>query len=181
MDVDLSKLPLDIRRQIPLSLRTYKSVYVFEELPVVIQFIIKDYFEKELNVNYKVSFDIKPEISKYSDFETFDNVSDLIAEYLKNNLLIVPETYPFDPRFGSRLKNQVQTRDVSVRQMFVSTEINNIVKAISMDTGVDVTIESVEIVPISMSGLATELSASILLKINNDQKKKINIDFVGPT
>ena len=46
MDVDLTKLPIAIRRQIPLSLRSYKDVHVFEELPVTIQYIIRDYFEK---------------------------------------------------------------------------------------------------------------------------------------
>ena len=133
-----------------------------------------------MNVSYKVSYDIKPQISKYSDFEIFDNVTDLIAEYLKNSLLILPGAYPFDPYFGSKLKYQVQTRDVNVRQMLASTEINNIAKAISTDTGVDVTIEAIEVIPIS-TGVSTEFSASILLKINNDQKKKLNIDFIGPT
>ncbi len=180
MDVDFSKLPIDIQRQIPLSLRSYKDVHVFEELPVIIQYIIKNYFEKTLNVNYTVSFDIKPDISKYSDFKSFDNLTDVLVEYLKNYLLIVPETYPFDPYFGSKLKYQVQTRDLNLRQTLTSTEINNIVKAISSDTGADVDIEGIEITPISM-GTNTEYSASILLKINNDQKKKITIDFIGPS
>jgi hypothetical protein len=78
------------------------------------------------------------------------------------------------------LKYQVQTRDLNLRQTLTSTEINNIVKAISSDTGADVDIEGIEITPISM-GTNTEYSASILLKINNDQKKKINIDFIGPS
>jgi hypothetical protein len=179
MDVDLSKLPIDIRRQIPLSLRSYSDIHVFEELPVIIQFIIKDYFEKELNVNYKISFDIKPEISKYSDFEIFDNVSDLVAEYLKNYLLVLPGAYPFDPYFGSKLKYQVQTRDVNVRQMLVSTEINNIAKAIAAESGVSVDIEAIEVIPVS-AGIYTDFSAKILLKINNDQRKKFSIDFMGP-
>jgi len=34
-------------------------------------------------VNYDVCFDIKPDISKYSDFVTVDNVTDLVADYLK--------------------------------------------------------------------------------------------------
>ena len=179
MDVDLTTLPIDIQRQIPLSLRSYKNVHVFEELPVAIQYIIKDYFEKTLSVSYKVSFDIKPEISKYSDYQSIDNMTDLVSEYLKNYLLIVPETYPFDPYFGSRLKYQVQTRDVSLRQMLTSTELNNIVKTVATDTGAEITIESVELLPLSLSGVATELSASILLKINNDQRKKINVSYTG--
>jgi hypothetical protein len=178
MNVDFTKLPIDIQRQIPLSLRSYGDIHVFEELPVTIQYLIKDYFEKTLSVNYKVSYDLKPDISKYSDFKSFDNVTDLIVEYLKNYLLILPETYPFDPTFGSRLKYQIQTKDLNLRQVLISAEVNNIVKAVAAEVQADINVESVEIVPISM-GASTEYTASILLKINNDQKKKINIDFLG--
>jgi hypothetical protein len=180
MDVDLSKLPVDIRRQIPLSLRSYSDIHIFEELPVTIQYLIKDYFEKSLNVNYKISFDIKPVISKYSDFGSFDNLTDLIVEYLKNYLLVVPETYPWDGYFGSRLKYQIQTRDLNLRQTLISSEINNIVKAIAAEVTADIDVEGVEIIPISM-GASTEYTAKILLKINNDQRKQVNIDFLGPS
>jgi hypothetical protein len=178
MDVDLSTLPITIRRQIPLSLRSYKDVHVLEELPVIIQYLIRDYFEKALSINYDVSFDIQPDISKYSDFKSIDNVSDLVVEYLKNYLLILPETYPWDPYFGSKLKYQIQTRDTTLRQTLTSAEINNIVKTVSTEVGADVDVENVEIVPISM-GANDEYSTTILLKINNDQRKKVNIDFVG--
>jgi len=176
MDVDLTKLPIAIQRQIPLSLRSYKDIHVFEELPVVIQYIIKDYFEKQFSVNYDVSFDIKPDISKYSDFKSIDNITDLVVEYLKNYLSILPETYPFDPYFGSKLKYQVQTKDINLRQTLVSSEINNIVKVVAAEVEADIDVESVEIVPTSM-GASTEYNATILLKINNDQRKKINLEF----
>ncbi len=178
MDVDFSKLPIEICRQIPISLRSYGNIHVLEELPVTIQYIIKKYFEKNLNISYDISFDIKPIISKYSDFKSIDNMTDLVVEYLKNYLLVVPETYPFDPYFGSKLKYQVQTRDVSLQQTLVSTEVNNIVAAISVDTGADVDVESIEVTPISM-GTNTEYTATVFLKINGEQRKKINVDFYG--
>lgn len=180
MDVDLSKLPVSIQRQIPLSLRSYKDIHVFEELPVVIQYLIRNYFEKELSVKYAVSYDIKPEISKYSDFRSIDNVTDLIVEYLKNYLLILPETYPWDPYFGSRLKYQIQTRDLNLRQTLITSEINNLVAAIATEVNADITVESVQIVPTS-TGASTEYNATILLKINNDQKKQISMEFSGPS
>ncbi|HQF36909.1 MAG TPA: hypothetical protein PLL26_04695 [Candidatus Dojkabacteria bacterium] len=176
MDVDLSKLPISIQRQIPLSLRSYKNVHVLEELPVTVQYIIRKYLEKTLSVVYDVSFDIRPDISKYSDFVSYDNLTDLLVEYLKNYLLILPESYPWDPYFGSRLKYQVQTRDLNLRQTIITSEINNIVRVISLEVGIDVTVESVEIVPTS-TGSSTEYNATILLKINNDQRKKINMSF----
>ncbi len=176
MDVNFTTLPISIQRQIPLSLRSYKDVHVFEELPVTIQYIIRDYFEKFVSVEYSVSFDLKPQISKYNDYLSFDNLTDLISEYLKNYLLILPETYPFDPYFGSRLKYQVQTRDLNLRQTLITSEVNNIVKAVAAEVNADITVEAVEIVPVSM-GAYTEYNATIVLKLNNDQKKQININF----
>jgi hypothetical protein len=178
MEVDFTKLPISIQRQIPISLRSYNNIHVFEELPVVVQYIIRNYFEKTLSVSYDVSYDIKPDISKYSDFISIDNLSDLVAEYIKNYLVIVPESYPFDPEFGCRLKYQVQTKDLNLRKTLITSEINNIVNAITVETGADVEVESVEIIPTSM-GSNTEYNAIVMLKINNDQRKKINLEFTG--
>ena len=178
MDVDISKLPIAIRRQIPLSLRSFKDVHVFEELPVVIQYLIKDYFEKTLNVTYTTSYDLLPEISKYNDFLSVDNLTDLVTEYLKNYFMILPESYPFDPYFGSKLKYQVQTRDLNLRQTLITSEINNIVGVVANDVNADIEVENVQIIPIS-TGSSTEYTATILLKINKDQKKKVSIDFMG--
>jgi hypothetical protein len=178
MEVDFTKLPLSIQRQIPISLRSYKNIHVFEELPVVVQYIIRNYFEKELSVTYPVSYDIKPEISKYSDFTSIDNLTDLVVEYLKNYLVIVPESYPFDPEFGCRLKYQVQTKDLNLRRTLITSEINNIVNVLAAQTGAQIDVESTEIIPIS-TGSSTEYNAIIMLKINNDQRKKINLEFAG--
>lgn len=180
MEVDFSKLPIDIRRQIPLSLRSYGNIHVLEELPLKIQYIIKNYFEKVSKVDYVVSFDINPDISKYSDFKSFDNLTDIASEYLKNYLLILPETYPFDPYFGSKLRYQVQTRDLNLRKTLITAEINNVIESVSTDIDVDIDVESVEIIPTS-TGSSTEYSATIFLKINNDQKKRIDMNFIGPS
>ncbi len=176
MDVDFTKLPLSIRRQIPLSLRSYKDVHVLEDLPVVIQYLIRNYLEKNFEITYKTVFDIKPIISKYSDFETVDNISDLISDYLKNYLLILPNSYPWDPMFGCQLKYQLQTRDTNLRQTLINTEINNIVNVIAADIGAEINIEEINIIPISTGG-NTEYTARVVLKINNDQHKQINMTF----
>jgi len=47
MEVDFTTLPISIQRQIPMSLRSYSNVHVFEELPVTVQYIIRNYFEKK--------------------------------------------------------------------------------------------------------------------------------------
>lgn len=176
MEVDFTKLPKSVQRQIPLSLRTYKDVHVLEELPVTVQYLIRNYLEKQFSITYDISYDIKPEISKYSDFVLIDNVADLVVEYIKNYLLIVPESYPFDPEFGSRLRYQLQTRDTNLRKTLITAEVNNIVKVVSLETGTDVVVEEMEVIPVS-TGASTEYQAAIVLKINNIQRKKLNFEF----
>jgi len=176
MDVDFSKLPKSILKQIPLSLRTYKTVYVLEELPVSIQYLIKDYLKTDLLVTYKTVFDITPEISKYSDLNSIDNIIELVSIYLKNYLMITPGTYPWDPWFGCRLKQQIQTKDTNLRQTFITSEINNIVAVIASELTVSITIESINIVPTS-TGAKTDYSITIKLNINNTHHKQVNMTF----
>jgi len=178
MEVDFTKLPIAIQRQIPMSLRSYKDVHILEDLPVVVQYLIRNYFEKSFGVSYDVSYDVKPDISKYSDLVSINNISDLVVEYLKNYLITVPESYPFDPTFGSKLKYQIQTRDLNLRKTLITSEINNIAKVIASETGANVIIENVEIIPTSI-GSSTEYNTVIMLKINNDQRKKLSLEFTG--
>lgn len=178
MDVDLTKLPISIRRQIPMSLKSYKDVYDLEELPLSVQYLIKDYFEKTFSVKYDVVYDLKPYLSQYSDFQSVDNLTNLVVEYLKNYLLILPEAYPFDPYFGSRLKYQLQTRDINLRQTIISSEINNIIGALVDEVGVDVTVESIQIIPVSTAA-ETDYNVTILLKINNEQLTTVNMEFIA--
>ena len=93
-------------------------------------------------------------------------------------MVILPESYPFDPEFGCRLKYQVQTKDLNLRKTLITSEINNIVNVVAAETGADVEVESAEVIPTS-TGSNTEYNAVIMLKINNDQRKKINLEFTG--
>lgn len=178
MNVDLTKLPISIQRQLPMSLRSYKDIHVLEELPVAIQYLIRNYFEKQLSVTYNISYDVTPDISKYSDFTSIDNLIDLVVEYIKNYLIIVPESYPFDPTFGCRLKYQIQTRDLTLRQTLITTEINNIVNVIKSELGAKIIVDKISIVPVSI-GPSTEYNCTILLKINDTYTKQLTIDFMG--
>jgi len=94
--------------------------------------------------------------------------------------LVLPEAYPFDPFFGSRLKYQLQTRDLNLRQTLITTEINNIVKVIQAQVQANVVVENIQIVPTGVGG-GTEYDVTILLKINDDQRKKVSVNFIGPS
>lgn len=175
MQINISTLPEHIKKQIPLSIRTYKKKYTFEELPAKIQHILSEYLNLLPNITYNLVFDLKPNISEYSDFKIINNYNDLILEYFKNYLLVLPGTYPFDPTFGCRLKTHLQTRDTNLRQTLISAEIDNLISTITSDFDVSILIRNISITPISM-GASTEFNVNIDLSIN-DTNKSINLEY----
>ena len=175
MLIDISTLPKSIQSQLPLSIRTFKTVYEFSDLPIVIQHLIKEYQLLEPEISYKVSFDLIPTISEYSDLKSIDNTIDLVVEYLKNYLVVLPGSYPFDPIFGCGLKYHIQTKDTSLRETLVSTEINNIIQLIQSMLNVNITVNSIDVKPTSM-GSYTEFNVKIDISVNNTHKY-INLEF----
>ncbi len=172
MDVVLSELPLEIQRLLPLSIRTLKTTYDLEELPPREREIIKNYIESVPSVEYKIVYDFKPTISKYADFTTVTDVSELILEYLKNYFYTLPGEYPFDPVFGCRLKLHLHKKDTELRKMLIHTEVNNIVDVLSADLGVSITVLSIDIVPIDMS---THSEYKIIISLMIDDKGPYSI------
>lgn len=169
MSIDLSTLPADIKRQIPLSIRTYKSVYELNELPVRIQTLIKKYQDVIPDITYTTVFDLKPNISEYSDFKTITNKVDLVLEYLKTYLQVVPKSYPFDPVFGCKLKNQLQTRDTELRKTLVSAEIDKIINVMRHDLDTKIKVLSMKMNK-SENLDATEYYITLDLQIDDEKK-----------
>ena len=175
MQIDILTLPESVKRQLPLSIRTYKRFYTFEELPARIQHILQDYLNLLPDISYNLVFDLKSLISEYSDFKIIDNYIDLILEYFKNYLLVLPGTYPFDPLFGCRLKTHLQTRDTNLRRTLLSAEIDNIIAVLSADFDVSILIRNISITPISM-GSYTEFNVVIDLSVNGSNKS-MNLQY----
>ncbi len=171
--VYIDQLPQHIQKQIPLSIRTYKNEYELNTLPSEIQFIVKDYLILDDEINYGVIFDIRPEVSEYGDFETIKTVYSVVLEYLKNYFLTLPGDYPFDPSFGSKMKTYLHTKDTSLRQTMISSEIDSIVNVVKADLGVKITIINVSMKK-KEDGSAVEYYIVIELKINDN---KMNMNF----
>ncbi len=130
--IKLSDLPDTVKEQIPFSLRTYRDEYKFSELPYEIQSIIEHYLKRSAEVTYNTLFDVRPEISAYGDFDTIDNIYDLVVEYIRVYLMLQPNDYPFDPGFGSQLKRYVQKLDTETQYLLISNEIDQIAKVVSL-------------------------------------------------
>ena len=174
MKVVLSKLPIDIQRQIPISIRSSSDVYNLIDLPPKEQELIREYLTKVVDVKYKKAFDGVPKISKYADFVLTSTVKDTIVEYLQNYFYTLPGTYPFDPTFGCRLKYHLQTRDTQLRKLLISNEVNSVVNALSSDLGIPIKINGIKINPMATT-LASAFECLIDISVPNEEKISVTV------
>lgn len=173
--VDFNDFPNDLLKQIPLSLRTNKSEYLFKELPIEIQYLIEKYYEEKVpEISYNNLIDAEFSISPYSDFKIIDNKRVLIGNYLKNYLNIRIGSYPFDVDFGCALKDQLHTLDTSLRNTLVSNEIYTVASVISGDCNIGINVEKFEIIPYQDYD-KVEYYAKIILNVDNDEEVEITV------
>ncbi len=177
MEVVISELPLSIQNRIPMSIRGFKDIYDLSDLPSKEQDIIKDYLIKTPDIDYVKVYDIVPTISKTSDLEVISVYKDLILEYLKNYLNILPGEYPFDPSFGCTLKKQLHTKDTELRKTLINTEINNIVDVLSNDMNVSIDVSNISIMSYDKTD-HVEYKITIQLKVNNTELSQIGVNVM---
>jgi len=174
MKVIIKNLPLSIQKQLPMSIRTYKTEYDLDELPPKEKELIRQYIESIKSIFYSSVYDISPNISKFADFETIPTIKELVLEYLKNYLYTLPGEYPFDPSFGCELKRHLQTKDTELRKTLVHNEIMNIVNILSADLGVAITVNGISISPTDNSS-NVEYNCSISLTIESESAITIGV------
>lgn len=169
-EINISELPLDIQTKLPYTIRTYKDLYVYGDLPYDIQEIIKNYYERKKEVGYNQYLDCIPEISQYGDFKVITSIYELVTEYLKNYLLINIRHYPFDPTFGCKLKTYLQKLDTDVQYRLIYNEIENISRILSSDLSIPIEVKDVTVNKSASANDMVEYNCTIILKINNQQK-----------
>ncbi len=174
--ITISELPLEIQKEIPISIRTLQDEYELSELPYDIQFLVEEYLIHKKDVEYNLVLDATPNMSVYGDFTVIDNIHDLVLEYLKNYLQTQPYDYPFDPLFGSKLKTHLQQRDTKTRELLVANEIKNVAKVISSDLNINVKITNLDIQKSSSGGMDAEYNVILKVMVNNIEKQlSINV------
>ena len=173
--VSIPSLPKDVQEQIPMSIRSASDTFYLHELPPKIQELIREYLTKEVQVTYKKAYDLKPRVSKYSDFEVIKNTKTTVVEYLKNYFQTTPGSYPFDPSFGCKLKLHLQTRDTALRRLLVADEINSVVNALSSDLGLPIIVKNISIHSIP-STIDTSLQCIVSISIPGEEKIDISVD-----
>ncbi len=175
MKVSIPSLPKEVQEQIPMSIRSASDTYFLHELPPEIQELVREHLKKEVPVTYKVAYDLKASVSKYSDFEVMNTTKITVVEYLKNYFQTTPGSYPFDPTFGCKLKYHLQTRDTALRRLLVADEINGVVSALSSDLGLPITVKNISITSMP-STIDTTLKCVISISIPGEEKIDITVD-----
>lgn len=165
--IKLSSLPENILAKIPYSIKTYKQEYKLSELPFNIQYIVKEYLTKKIDVYYDLILDCKPSISEYGDFQHIEKIFDLIVEYVKNYIQIQPGDYPYDPNFGCKLKKYIHKLDTTVQKTFISEEVENIARIFVNDMNIDIKIVDFTLMKSTKTGIDVEYNFKITLKVND--------------
>jgi hypothetical protein len=171
MIINLKDLPPEIYQKIPLSLRLNSDTYDFNSLPIDIQFIIRNSFTPK-NYSSQISnnkvYDFSPKMTIYNDLKGFETTKELIIEYVKNYLLIDQGSYPFDPIFGTNLKKYLQTKDTELQRVFISNELDNIIRNINSYFNSNVELVDSSIIPKAMVDGSINMYLNIKIKINDE-------------
>lgn len=142
--IDFNELDSSILEKIPLSLQIKSSTWKLDDLPKDIQYLIKKYYEfKVPEISYSDIYDVKPNISQYSDFDVYTSKKDLVLNLFKNFLLVQSGSCPFDVVFGNSLKKQLQTKDTSLRYTYITNEAKLAASILSNDYSVNLTVKKV--------------------------------------
>lgn len=167
--IKLNELPASLLDQIPYGIRFQQPQYILSDLPTEVQYIIKKYFEQKVpEVNYDVVYDAKFEMSNYSDFGVYTSKKDLILDYFRNYLQIRLGSYPYDVNFGCALKDQLHTKDTSLRSTLISNELRLVAGVLGADFDMNINITNFEVIPYQDYD-KTEYILNLTIKINGEE------------
>ena len=159
MIINLNHLSEDKLNLIPFSIRIHAiknndSLIDLDLLPYDVVHELLGSIESEVNqapVVEKTTIDLRPVLSVYNDFTTIETKKDAIIEYIKNYFTVNLGDYPFDPTFGTRLKEYLNTLDTPTQQLLISNEVSGLVKSLSKSFYLPVEIRDLTITSANLS------------------------------
>lgn len=173
----IDKLPINIQRQLPYSIRSFKNEYTLGELDPRIRKIVEPYISPEQTIEYDPIYDAKALVSEVGDLTVITNVKDTVVEYLKNYFLISKTEYPFDCLFYSRLKYYLHNKNTNTAQQLINAEAINISNVLTADLNKEVKIVSIEL---EESTLGPSVDYNIIITFTIDGKEgTVNFDYIS--
>jgi len=141
MTINLDSLPLEIYKKIPINIKTYKKEYELSELPYDIQNLIRGVNEEKTITYINTVYDFVPVVSEFGDFDVIDSLRELVLKYMINYMYTIKGDYPFNGSVGSNIKRFIQTKDTTIRKLYLTEELNNMISsfATSVDQSIKVT------------------------------------------
>ena len=164
----IDKLPINIQRQLPYSIRSFKNEYTLEELDPRIRKIIEPYISPEQSIEYDPIYDAKALVSEVGDLTVINNIQDTVVEYLKNYFLISKSEYPFDCLFYSRLKYYLHNKNTAITQQLINAEAINISNVLTADLSKEVKIKNISL---EKSELGPSVTYYIIIKFTIEGKE----------
>jgi len=166
MIIETKKLPISILNQLPLSIRIQDKIEV-DSLPLNLREIIYEYLNNTiLKTNNSLSnvHDISLACGEY-DLKHITDIKEAVRNYITNFFRIRKGTYPFDPEFGTTLHEKLQTRNTSIVQLAINSEITDLISQIQDLFGVYVKVNKITIQNLEQYDRAT---VTILIELTVD-------------
>jgi len=153
MKIDLLSLDVSIRNQLPLSLQLETAPVELNALPVNIQKLINDNVKSIIyaDVYRPINIiDLTFKKSNYNDIEFITSKRKAIIEYIQNFLLTPKGSYPFDPEFGTEIKNFLHVKNSLLQQSLLDSELKNISNVLSDSFNEEINILSSTMIPYNL-------------------------------
>jgi hypothetical protein len=144
MIVKTSELPISILNQLPLSIRIQDEIEV-DSLPLNLREIIYEYLNNTIiNTDDDLSsvYDISLTRGEY-DLKHVTDIKEAIKNYIMNFFKIRKGTYPFDPEFGTTLYEKLQTKNTTIVQLAINSEITDLLSQLQDLFGVYIKVNKV--------------------------------------
>jgi len=165
MKVKVDSLPEQIRKILPLSLQIQDEIDV-DILPIHLKETILSYLRNFTSTSNNQNI-IDYTFSKgYYSLNQLSTVKDTVIYYIKQFFSVPKGSYPFDPEFGTVLYEYIQTRNISIIELILNKEINELLYQIKRLFNVNVSVNSIIVDTYDLTERA-ELYIKMSLKINN--------------
>jgi hypothetical protein len=130
MIIKIEDLPKELYKKIPMTIKLKGGIFDTVLLPKYLEYEILNYINDQIILETYIPEDTKdlvPKLSIYNDMMFMRTSEEAILEYFKNYLLTPKGSYPFDPEFGSELKQQLQKKDDTIRELLIRNELTKVI------------------------------------------------------
>lgn len=171
MLIDIASLDEETIAKIPNSiLLNLKDNFIDTDLlPIETTYQLRNYKEIATTSIYidPSVVDLNPNFNVYTDFLTITSKNNAILEYVKNYLQVDKGDYPFDPTFGTLIKEYLQKLDTPAVKISLKTELDDLTEALSISFNTPIKVIDTSLKLIN-GNVYSEYALQIVLKVEEE-------------